>query len=235
MSSPDPNLNPNPNLNHPSSSPVSAEEFNTRVREALTSIPVPPNLREQILAQNKNIGKIISVPFWRTAKGAKVISALALAASIALVATGLLFWNSAPREDKTFTGFRSRMVNFALRQYDMDLHTNQLAAVKSFLATKGAPAEFPLPPTLASTTVIGGKSLLWQGKPVGMVCFGVGNEILYMFVIDAPLPGTPTNAAAPPAIGTYKNLATATWRTGDQTFFLAGRIPPADLERLVRS
>jgi hypothetical protein len=215
-----------PNINRPS---VTTEEFDSRVREAFASIPVPPNLREQILAR----GKIISVPFWRRSSTAK--ATLALAAAVVLVATGLIFWNNAPREDKTFAGFRSRMVSFALRSYDMDLHTNQLAAVQSYLATKGAPADFPLPPTLAATTVKGGKSLLWQGKPVGMVCFGHGNETLYMFVIDSPLPGTPTNAAAPPAIATYKNLATATWTTGDKTFFLAGRIPATDLERLVKS
>ena len=213
----------------PNRSPVSAEEFDSRVREAFASIPVPPNLREQILAR----GKIVSVPFWRRSNTGK--AALALAAAVVLLATGMLFWNKAPREDKTFAGFRARMVSFALRSYDMDLHTNQLAAVQSYLATKGAPADFALPPTLAATTVKGGKSLLWQGKPVGMVCFGIGDETLYMFVIDAPLPGTPTNAAAPPAIANYKSLATATWTTGDKTFFLAGHVPAAELERLVRS
>ena len=210
---------------------VNGDEFDSRVREAFASIPVPPNLREQILAQNK----IVSLPFWRRSNSTKAVSGLALAAAIALLATGLLFWNNAPREDKTFAGFRSRMVSFALRNYDMDLHTNQLAAVQTYLATKGAPADFPLPPTLAATPVKGGKSLLWQGKPVGMVCFGLGNDTLYMFVIDSPLPGTPTNAASPPAITTYKNLATATWTAGDKTFLLAAPIPAPTLERLVKS
>jgi hypothetical protein len=220
---------PNPPFGPVKNSSVTADEFDARVREAFASIPVPPNLRAQILAQRK----IISVPFWRGSNTAK--AALALAAAVVLLATGLLFWNNAPREDNAFAGFRSRMVSFALRRYDMDLHTNQLAAVKNYLATQGAPADFPLPPTLAASTVIGGKSLSWQGKPVGMVCFGHGKEVLYMFVIDTPLPGTPTNAAAPPVIGTYKNLATATWTTGDKTFFLAGRIAASDLERLVKS
>jgi hypothetical protein len=228
----EPNLNPqSPPVPPVQNSSVTSEEFNSRVREAFASIPIPPHLREQILAQQK----IISPPFWRTDKGAKTISALALAAALALLVTGLLFWNRAPREDKTFAGFQSRMISFALRQYDMDLRTNQLAAVKTYLAAQGAPADFPLPATLAASAVIGGKSLSWQGKPVGMVCFGHGQEILYMFVIDSKLPCTPTNAAAPPAMATYKNLATATWTTGNKTFLLAGRIPATDLERLVKS
>lgn len=227
MSDPNPNLPPS--APSPENHPGTNAEFDRRVREAFASIPIPPDLRDKIVAQQK----IISVPFWRRSNGAK--AALALAAAVALLATGLLFWNNAPREDKTFAGFRSRMVSFALRNYDMDLHTNQLAAVQSYLAGKGAPADFPLPPTLAASAVKGGKSLLWQGKPVGMVCFGHGDETLYMFVIDSPLPGTPTNAAAPPAIGTYKSLATATWTTGDKTFLLAGRISAPDLERLVKS
>ena len=229
-------------LHDPDSSPAAAEndpslrqlqqqseEFNARVHQALADIPVPPTLRDQILARSK----IVTVPFWRNPQN------LALAASLAILATALLFLLrgrfGGASEDQTFGGFQARMVGFALRQYDMDIHTNQLTAVQSYLAAHGAPAEFTLPLSLAAAPVKGGKSLAWQGKPVGMVCFGAGQETLYMFVVDSPLPGTPANAGAPPDISSFKNLATATWVSGGKTFFIAGPIPGADLERLVRS
>ncbi|MGZ8940808.1 MAG: hypothetical protein ACXW32_16515, partial [Limisphaerales bacterium] len=93
-----------------------SEQFNARVHEALGEIPVPPNLRDQILAQRK----IVSVPSWRSPR------ALFLAAALAFLATGLVFLMRAPQEDKTIGGFRSRMVAFALREYRMDIHTNNL-------------------------------------------------------------------------------------------------------------
>lgn len=202
-----------------------SEAFNAQAHRALQDIPVPAGLRDRILAQQK----IVQVPYWRTPR------AIALAAALAFMATGLTFWITAPREDHTYAGFRSRMVGFAIRQYDMDLHTNQLAAVQSYLAEKGAPSNFTLPTTLAATAVKGGKSLSWQGKPVGMVCFGLGNETLYMFVVEAPIPGNPTNSTSPPQLAPFKGLATATWSSGDKTFLLAGEVPLEELERLVKS
>jgi hypothetical protein len=200
---------------------LQSETFNTRVHQALSEIPVPPALRDQILARRK----IIAVPFWRTPR------ALSLAAALAFLATGLVFLMRAPREDKTFAGFRSRMVAFALREYRMDIHTNDLAAVQTFLAQNGAPAEFNLPPGLAQTPIKGGAALTWQGKPVSMVCFDRLNTTLYMFVVDSSttLPKTEFDIAP------FKNISTAAWTAGDKTFFLAAPVPLTELETLLKS
>jgi hypothetical protein len=199
-----------------------SEQFNARVHQELAGIPVPPTLRDQILARRI----IIPVPFWKEPR-----ALAAIAATILLLVTGLVFLTRPPQEDQTFAGFRSRMVGFALREYRMDIHTNQLAAVQTFLAEKGAPAQFSLPAPLANTPVKGGAKLSWQGKPVGMVCFsGAKGQTLYMFVIDSTLAANTT-----PEVSNFKSLATATWSADGKTFLLAAPLPSIEVERLVRT
>lgn len=207
-----------------------SEEFNAQAHRALHDIPVPADLRGKILAQAQTAqpedsqSKIITVPFWRTPR------AIALAAALAFMATGITFWITAPRENQSFAGYRSRMIGFALREYRMDIHTNNLTEVQKFLAQNGAPSEFNLPTPLAQTPVKGGATLTWQGRPVSMVCFDRLNTTLYMFVID--------NTSAPSSVQevtSFKNVATASWTSGNKTFLLAGKVPLEELERLVKS
>ena len=198
------------------------EQFNARVHQALAEIPVPPGLRDQILARNK----VITVPYWRTPR------AIAMAAALAFMATGLFFWTTAKfgGEDRTFAGFRARMIGFALREYRMDIHTNSLAEVQKYLTEKGAPAGFNLPATLAQTPVKGGAALSWQGQPVSMVCFDKLNTTLYMFVIEHGAAPVNERVVAP-----FKTVSTATWTAEGKTFLLTGDVPLSELETLTKS
>jgi hypothetical protein len=201
-------------------------EFNARVHRALAEIPVPSNLREQILARSRII------PLAKQNAGRRSHRRLlAIAAGFVLMAALTVFWMRPPREDTTFAGFRSRMVGFAVRQYSMDIHTNQLAAVRSYLARNGAPADFSLPSGLVARPVIGGGKLSWHGKPVGMVCFSApSGKTLYMFVIDsANTPG----AAAPLEASVQKRLGTVSWNSAGRAFLLAGDVTPEELQKLV--
>src|SRR5688572_19472727 len=199
-----------------------SEQFNARVHEALAEIPIPPGLRDEILARNK----VIVVPYWRTPR------AIAMAAALAFMATGLFFWTTAKfgGEDRTFAGFRSRMIGFALREYRMDIHTNSLPAVQKYLAQQGAPAEFSLPSTLGQAPVKGGAALTWQGQPVSMVCFDRLNTTLYMFVIEDRVAAVQDRVVAP-----FKTVATATWTSGGKTFLLTGDVPLSELDLLTKS
>lgn len=198
-------------------------EFNARVHQALADIPVPPTLRDQILARRKTV----EVPFWRQPQ-----NIASIAAALLIIATGLIFLKRLPQEDQTFGGFRARMVGFALREYRMDIHTNLLAEVQNFLAQNGAPAQFALPAPLASIPVKGGAKLAWQGKPVSMVCFtGSAGQTLYMFIIETALAAS--SAASAPEVMTIKNLSTATWAADGKTFLLAAPMTADELGKLV--
>jgi hypothetical protein len=200
------------------------ERFNARVNEALAGIPVPPSLREHILARRKTV----SVSFWRTRP-----VLLAMAAALIILLTGVLFWMRVPTEDQTFAGFRSRMVGFALREYRMDKLTSNLAELKQFLAQTGVPSDFDLPRGLANTPVKGGARLSWQGKPVSMVCFDwKGEKTLYMFVIEEAELGSgaiPTT----PYLEEFKRLTTAVWSANGKAFLLAGELPQGEVLTLL--
>lgn len=202
-----------------------AESFNARVHRELVEIPVPPTLRDQILARRN----IIAVPFWR-----RQSAWIGLAAALVLIVTGVVFYARPPREDNTFAGFRARMASFVLRQYRMDVLTSDLGKLEAYLAQTGSPADIPLPPTLRTVPLKGGASLKWQGHPVSMVCFDwKGKQTLFMFVLeDAGVSGRPSRNSK---VELYKQLSTATWTADGKSFLLFGRIPADDLKALVTS
>lgn len=201
------------------------EQFNARVHEALAGIPVPPTLREQVLARRK----VIPVSGWRR----PVITQIAaVAACVAVLATFIVLTFRPAKEDTTFAGFRQRMVGFALREYRMDTNTTSLAELKNYLASQHRPADFPLPSGLRKVPLKGGASLSWQTRPVSMVCFDwVKRQTLYMFVMDQ----ADGAGAAPekPEVRPYKGLSTASWESGGKTFLLAAKVPEEVMQTFV--
>src|SRR5262245_53657631 len=74
------------------------KDFNARVHDELAAIPVPTDLRDQILARRK----IVRVSPWRRAT-----PLLAMAATLLFLAAGLFYWLRPPEdltEDLTITG-----------------------------------------------------------------------------------------------------------------------------------
>src|SRR5207247_4864602 len=97
----------------------------------------------------------------------------------------------------------------------MDLVTNNLAAIQTFLASSGH-GNYTLPPQLAQQVTGTGCALLpWHGKRVSMVCMNSGRNgapmtpDLFLFIIDR------TAIKHPPASSPQKvvvsGLASASW------------------------
>jgi hypothetical protein len=195
------------------------DEFDARIRAELRSIPVPAGLRKRILAQSRP-GNVIHWEFWRPS--------IAIAASVALLAVGLVFFMRRPAEDRSFSGFQTRMAAFAVRQYSMDVLTRDFTVLRDHFTRRGTPASLQLPSALRSTPLKGGASLAWQGRPVSMICFdGPDSKTLYLFVTDsADLGGTPPG----PNISKTKGLATASWTRDGKAYFLAADLPESQLQ-----
>lgn len=197
------------------------EAFDAKVRAELRSIEPPAGLRQRILRDRPAEAPrgVLSVSFWRPV--------LAAAALVACAAVGWSLFRT-PAEDRTLAGFQNRMAGFAVRQYSMDLFTNDLAAVRAYLRQNEAPADFELRGSLAQTSVKGGAKLSWQGKPVAMVCFdGPKEKTLYLFVIDSSAVG---QSPAQPLAQPLKGLAAAAWQSGGKTYLLAAELPEAELQ-----
>lgn len=196
--------------------------FQRGTRDALLSLPVPHDLAERIRAEAR-----IARPQF----GLRVLWG---AAAAVLLLGGLLasLWIGHPRERADFSTFRGRMVRAALREYRMDVVTNDLASIRSFLAQHQAPADFQLTPSLSRLTPVGGGLLSWQGRPVSMVCLD-GGEIgmLYLFIV--PTRSLQNGAPREPALQQVNRLGTVAWSAGERTYLLAAAAPPDELRKLL--
>ena len=144
----------------------------------------------------------------------------ALAASVVLVCALAGLWLKPSGQDP-LAQFQARMVGSALREYRMDLVTNDMRQVRQLMAKGGAPADYVVSPGLEKLQLTGGGLLRWQNHPVAMVCFDRGdNQMLFLFVLDrTALPNPPP---ATPKLEKVNQLMTASWTQGDKTYVLAG-------------
>lgn len=193
-------------------------EFQQRASHALREIPVPADLAEQILARAKTVP--IPAPPVRAPRP-RWLALTAAAAALVLGIGMLSWWWNAPARDTDFDTFRRRMVRAALREYRMDIVTNDLTAIRAYLAGHQAPANFELPPALAQLPPMGGGLLSWRHGNASMVCLrrAAPAETLFLFII----PQAELGGAAPESLDLrpINRLATASWSQGGNTYVLA--------------
>jgi len=113
----------------------------------------------------------------------------------------------------------------------MDIVTNSEPAVRQFLASQGAPADFLLTPGLEKMPVKGGGRLSWQNQPVAMMCFSLpNNETAFMFVMDrSTIAKEPTEIEVTPG----KNLSSVAWSKNGKVYLVAAAERPEVLQSLI--
>jgi hypothetical protein len=199
------------------------QSFHRSVRGALGSVPVPPELRQWILSERAAV-----VPLWQRPE------LLLMAACLALLLMLAPLWFSRTAEDASWSGFQSRMVGFASREYRMDIATTNPQQLRQYLQGHGAPADYELIPGLQRSSVLGGGRLSWQNHPVGMVCFAGGKgEMLFLFVIEQSAIGGGQLRESAPEIEPVRDLVTAGWRRHGKVYLLAAPNRAA-IEKIVR-
>lgn len=198
-------------------------EFQKNVAARLGAIEPPADLKSRIIAGPKTAR--VKESFFRQRQ------VWAVAASVVLLFALADFWLSRDRDEQNFANFRSRMTEFALRSYQMDIVTNSEPVVRQFLASQGAPADFALTPGLEKLEVKGGGRLSWQNKPVAMMCFALTNkETAFMFVMDKRA------VAKEPAgveVSSRANLSSVAWMKDGKVYLLAAAERPEVLQALV--
>jgi hypothetical protein len=207
-------------------------EAQLKIRAQFQHLPVPPGLKEQILSETK-----ASRPKAATPRARLVLATAAGLLLAAVLAVMLLSERGGSGEQVNLAGFRTRMVKTALRSYGMELETNSLVEIRSFLGQRGAHADFQLPAALGQTEPTGCGVLSWQGRRVTMVCFHSGQPLpagqktdLFLFVIDrAGVPGAPV--LKQPLIETAGKMRTASWQSGECLYLLAAEGDEAFLKR----
>jgi hypothetical protein len=191
----------------------SQSAFHQTMQETFQHIPVPNDLRDRILARPKIIKSLPRA--WRQVLQAAAVLVLSLGL------LGLVVWWYSGDSGNTFDTFRARMVRTVLRQYAMNIQTNDMAQIRQFLATNSAPSDYVLPQGLSKLPPTGAGLLRWQGDPVSMVCVDSGDQgTLFLFVVDRlkikRLPGSS------PEFAKVSRLMTVSWTQDGKTYVLAG-------------
>jgi hypothetical protein len=189
------------------------------IRAKFRGIPVPPALKDRILAERQTSTARV-IPFRPMVL---LQAAAALVLCLGLVA---LFWRSHSREDE-FDTYRTRMTRTALQPYGMDLESHDLQSIKKYLAGRNAPADYRLPDGVSKAQPVGCAVLHWQGEPVSMLCFHSGQPLppgeksdLWLFIINqTSVRNGP--AARPPIVAQVKRLMTGTWSQDGKMYVLA--------------
>jgi hypothetical protein len=187
------------------------------VRGKFRDIQPPPALKDQILAEFKS--HVTPVRSQRRVMLACVAAVLVLAAFLTVFLLR--------RAQRDFSVYRQRVVAQALRpSYSMDLETNNLAAISTYLAGRHAPADYLLPPSLKSAQPAGCAVINWHGKFVTMLCFRSGKPLgpgevadLWLFVANQDdVVNAPAGVAR--AETQMDRMATAAWSQGGQLYML---------------
>lgn len=96
---------------------------------------------------------------------------------------------------------------------------NQL---RKWLAERGAPNDFVVPPGLVGIPSLGCQSYDVGGTKVSLICFDLGNNrVAHLFVVDkSALADASRNSS--PNLREENGLAFATWTSGDKSYVLTG-------------
>jgi uncharacterized membrane protein YbaN (DUF454 family) len=190
--------------------------FQRAVEQSFREVPVPPDLRRQLLAQRR-----ISRPhaFWQRPV------TWAAAAGLVLFLSLLSQWMKPPRVN-SFDVFRDRTVRNAQRTYPaMGIVTNDAQAIRRWLASKNAPSDYVLPKGLEALPLIGAGSDSWQGKGVSMVCLDSASPegTLFLFILDArSVRNPPPEMSSSPEFVRVFQMMTASWTSRGKVYLLAG-------------
>jgi hypothetical protein len=206
------------------------QKWHAAVGAEWRKIQPPPRLKELIFFQGKLAQSkvVVGKPTWKSLVPPLWVRprmAWAAAAAITLL-IGLSALLLRPHtESLSFQAYQARMVGFALREYRMDIVTDDRQEIRQFLAEHGRPADYQLPARLEAAPALGGARLSWQGHPVSMICFALDQrEMLYLFVLPDQAIREGVLPSPSPRFAPSKGLTTASWRQGERVYLLAGRL-----------
>jgi len=189
--------------------------FQKAMRAKFQQIEVPAHLKASLLIRGAVAPKILPPqawwrsPIWLTA------------AAAVLLLLGLYGVWLKPRTPDRFANYQARMVSQALREYRMDLVTNDMHQIRQFMAARGAPDDYRVPQGLERLQLTGGGLLAWRSNPVAMVCFDRGDkQMLFLFVMKRTALKDPPPEA--PQVSKVSQILTVSWTRGDNTYVLAG-------------
>jgi len=191
--------------------------------DALCSIPVPDDLRTNILAG----AKISRRGLWPLRP-----VFLAMAATLMLLAGVAGFWMHQSALDSWQKDALAFLPNLGNGQSHFDHEAIDSRALQQWLQEQHAPAADVMPAALEALPALGCKTISSNGKPVSITCFRMpGGELVHLIVTDAsglkrPLPQQPRFVR-------QNEWMTASWTQNGQALMLATKASSRELRDLL--
>lgn len=205
------------------------------LRSALRSVPVPPGLRDAILAGRP----AVAIPWHR-----RPAAWWGLAAALALV-VGISsrvrvhppeFTDSIRPYPSAGPGqpFREYMAAFlAEGRYSLQTQSTSLEELRRFIGKQGGAGNAAVPGPVAALSSYGCQILKWEGHTATLICFTSPElGIIHLVVLDAP---PPPGTGERPVLAQAAGWNTAVWGRDGRTYFLCARGSDADLRSLLGS
>jgi anti-sigma factor RsiW len=205
------------------------QKFDALAARAITSAPVPLDLKAKILASvapapEKTIEQPV-LTWWQNIISLRSPVAWAMAAVIVALLSLVVFW-SKPVKMEQFADYRAAMIRASANEiHHVDMHNDNLGEVEAWLAAHHALTNFNLPLAMRHSSGLNGCRVLdWHGQMVSMLCFSLdGSKHVDLFVAKL------TNLANPPPLGRPEfaqvgQRATASWSAAGKVYLMVGQV-----------
>jgi hypothetical protein len=200
--------------------------FDASVARALqTEIP-PADLRASIIARKSSLpeaspGKKPLSLFWWVAMTASIM----LLGGIAMFLAGPNLPSQGDEGNPTMTvaSFTRQALDIKEQgRISLGMQSTDPAQLRTWLAERGAPAGFVIPPGLKGIPSLGCQSYTMGATKVSLVCFSLGNnKIAHLFIVDKSALSDASNQSQPD-LRAENGLAFATWTSGGKSYVLTG-------------
>jgi len=208
------------------------QKFDAAMGQALQSQLPPADLKARILSQQI----LPTAPKRLSFSSFKLLAPLAAAvvffAGLFTLHESSFFFVGG--HAMTLTAFASQALTIKEQGVALGMKSTDPEQLRKWLAERGAPASFVIPPGLRGVPSAGCQSYTINGTKVSLVCFNLGdNRIAHLFIVDK----TALADAAPDAhlqLREQDGIALASWSGEGKSYVLTGdNISMEILKRLV--
>lgn len=193
------------------------------IRARLRATPVPADLKQRILAEQK----IVRPDFvWRRP--------VLMAAAAAVIVLGLIsLWAFRPGAGDGVSAYRAEMVRLVENGYTMSVRANNFDQLRQILTEKKWPSDFIVPDRLRNVTVVGGSALEWKGHKIALACMKDHSRGLWLFVVeDTAFQRAPNSET--PRVQMVSASPTAVWSQSGNTYLFTAQGDEAFLRKYLR-
>ncbi len=199
-------------------------ELDKVIGQRLREFPVPPDLRQAVIAGQRSQRRISKPAFvwWRS-------PSLAWAAAIVLVFVAAYFVRDDSDSSVALAAYRESMTANLRSGFVFDQHHERPEKLTEWLAEHGGMANLSVPASLRATSALGCKLFEFEGMKSALICFSLADQqVVHLFVVDGGR-FRPQDFEAAAAALRCNDYDTFAWREQDRVFLLAGGV---GLERL---